>query len=107
MTVLNASPYSLSWGSTAYVKLSATNEIGTTTSDFGGTAVIAKVPDPPTYLASVASATTIDLSWNAPDEDGGFAISDYTLFYTVDGGSEQSISAIRDTSYTITGLSSG
>lgn len=45
------------------------------------------VPDAPTSLsASVVSSSQIDLSWNAPSDDGGSSIISYYLEYDSGGG---------------------
>ena len=49
------------------------------------------VPGPPTGLSATASGQTqINLSWNAPDSDGGSAIIGYKIEVSQDGGSNWS-----------------
>ncbi len=48
------------------------------------------VPGPPASLEAVAVGDdTVTLTWNAPAEDGGSAITGYRIDYTKDGGGQQ------------------
>ena len=50
--------------------------------------VVAEVPGAPTSLSAAPNGTTgIDLSWTAPADDGGSAITGYKIEVSTDGGS--------------------
>jgi len=73
------------------------------------TAVYKTVPQPPTGLiASAVSSSQINLSWTAPSDDGGSAISGYMIERSTDGGSTwstvQSNTGSTATTYSDTGL---
>ena len=84
MTGVNSGP-DLVNGTTYFFQIAAVNSIGTgnysTTIDATTT-----VPDAPTNLrATVVSEMEINLSWDAPSEDGGSAITGYDLEFSADG----------------------
>ena len=63
------------------------------------------VPDAPTNLVADGGNEQVTLSWDAPEDDGGFAITDYQ--YRINGrGSWISIDSTR-TAHTVTGLTNG
>ena len=63
------------------------------------------VPDAPTNLLADGGNEQVALSWEAPENDGGFAITDYE--YRINGrGSWISIGSIH-TTHTVTGLTNG
>ena len=63
------------------------------------------VPSAPRNLEAVGGDEQVTLSWDAPEDDGGAAISDYE--YRIDGrGSWISIDSTR-TTHTVTGLFNG
>ncbi len=68
-------------------------------------------PGAPTGLAAIAtSPTKIDLSWNAPSNNGGYPITGYKIEYKKDAGSYLSLvsnTANATTSYSHTGLTTG
>ena len=72
-------------GTTYFFQIAAVNSIGT--GNYSSTIdATTTVPDAPTNLTATAmSATQIDLSWDAPSQDGGDAITGYVLQYSVDG----------------------
>jgi titin len=64
-------------------------------------------PSAPTGLAATAGERRVSLSWSVPSSNGGVAISDYQIEYSVDSGSTWTAvtrSASTATSFTVTGL---
>ena len=106
----------LSAGDTRHYRVSAINSVGTgdasstanaTTDDAATT-----VPGAPTGLSATASGTsTIDLSWTAPSDNGGAAITGYRIEVSPNGSSGWSNRVANtgstSTSYAHTGLSAG
>ena len=83
---------------------------------FGGDQYSADGPPPPTapqsptdLSATVISSSQIDLSWTAPSDDGGSAITGYQIEKSTDGGTSWSILVANtnsaSTTYSDTGLS--
>ena len=68
--------------------------------------VSATVPGAPTSLSANPSGTQVVLSWTAPSNNGGVAISDYVVEFQEGSGSWQTFSdgVSSSTSATITGL---
>ena len=68
--------------------------------------VSATVPGAPTSLSATPSGTQVVLSWTAPTNNGGVAISDYVVEFQEGSGSWQTFSdgVSSSTSATITGL---
>ena len=85
-TSLSYSHTGLSPGTTRHYRVAATNEIGTSPySDLQSTTTY-NIPDAPTNLvATPASGSQIDLSWEAPTNTGGAAITGYQLQFSTDG----------------------
>ena len=73
---------------TVHYRVSAINEVGA--SDYSNEAdatTDATVPDPPTGLeAASAGISQIDLTWSAPEYDGGAAVSGYRIEVSEDEG---------------------
>ena len=83
----------LSAGTTRYYRVSAINSVGTgaasdTASATTDEAVLTK-PGAPTGLTATANgATRIDLSWTAPADNGGTAITGYQVEFSTNGSSD-------------------
>ena len=107
----------LSAGTTRYYRVSVINSVGTgaasnvdnaTTDDAATT-----VPGAPTSLTATASGTTtINLSWTAPADDGGSAITGYRIEVSPNGTSSwtnrvANTGTTTTTTYAHTGLSAG
>ena len=73
---------------TVHYRVSAINEVGA--GDYSNEASAttdATVPDPPTELEAVsAGISQIDLTWSAPEYDGGAAVSGYRIEVSEDEG---------------------
>ena len=84
VAAVRASPFSLDWGSSVFVRVSAINVYGLSdASSEGNGAVIVTKPDPPTGVSEVIAertGDTITLTWTAPVFTGGDAIIDYNIY---------------------------
>ncbi len=101
-------------GTTYHYRISAINSVGTgnPSNVENATTDAASVPDAPTGLTATASGETeINLSWTAPSDDGGTAITGYHIEMSADAGSNWSDLVANTessaTTYTHTGLSEG
>lgn len=97
---------------TAYVfRMTATNSIGTSANSSSSTAVTpAALPGAPTLGTLTPGAANVALTWTAPANTGGFAITDYTIEYSSNSGSTWTAfahTASTSTSITVTGLTNG
>src|SRR2546430_919503 len=102
----------LTTGTTYIYRVSAINAVGTSNSSNIASAVptqISSAPYPPTGLiANSASPTSISLSWTAPQNTGGFAITGYKIEYKVGSGSYSVLIPNTSlTTYLNTGLATG
>lgn len=101
--------------STSYMyRVSAINSVGTSSPSNTASATTfaaATIPQPPTNLtANAISSSEIDLSWTAPSDDGGAAITGYMIERSQDAGSTWSTissnTGSASTTYSDTGLTS-
>ena len=98
---------------TRHYRVSAINSVGTgnASSVANVTTDAASAPDPPTGLrARAAGRTRIDLSWSAPSDDGGAAVTGYRIEVSEDGSSWSRLEAdtgSADTTWSHTGLAPG
>ena len=103
----------LSAGTTRHYRVSAINSVGTgAASNVDNATTATTVPGAPTGLTATASGTsTIDLTWNAPSDDGGASISGYKIEVSSNGSSSWSDLVANTnnttTTYSHTGLSAG
>src|SRR2546426_932858 len=94
-------------------RVSAINSVGTSsTSSTAPATTLAVAPSTPTGLtATTVSASQISLSWSAPADNGGSAISGYKVERSTDGGTTWSTivpnSGSASTAYSDTGLAHG
>src|SRR5207247_1918784 len=90
-------------------RVSAINAVGTSASSNTASARTLVAPSPPIGLtATTASSSQIDLSWTAPADNGGSAITGYMIERSANGGSTWSTlvanTGITGTTYSDTGL---
>ena len=115
-TTASYSHTGLSAATTRHYRVSAINSAGTgaasSTANATTDAAAATVPGAPTSLSATASGTTtIDLSWNAPSDNGGSSITGYRIEVSPNGSSGWS-NRVADTgttatTYSHTGLDAG
>jgi len=83
VATLQASPFLILWGKGIYARVIATNYLGSSAaSEPGNGAVILTFPDEPINLSNnlaITWKTTIGLSWDEGDFNGGTPIIDYTV----------------------------
>jgi hypothetical protein len=83
VSVLRNTPFNITFGSSVWARVSATNIIGSTEfSPAGNGAILLTTPDSPVNLANVPSITTgsrIGLTWSDGAADGGAPILDYLI----------------------------
>ena len=99
-------------GATYRYRVSAHSSFGTSSASAIVRATTQEPPGAPTGLTATANGSMrIDLSWSAPANDGGTAVTGYRIEHTLDGGSNWS-DLVTDTdstgtSYSDTGLPAG
>lgn len=87
------------------VRVRAVNAIGAGTWSEPVVQLAAIIPYAPTNLNSIAGDTELSLSWDAPTNNGGSAITEYIIRYTPDGQSPLTVETnSTSTSFTLTGL---
>ena len=93
---------------TRHYRVAALNSAGASTpSNVDGATTDATVPDAPTGLEAVAEGTAqIDLTWSAPEYDGGDEVSGYRVDESRDGGGtwKELVANVALTTYSHTGL---
>ena len=98
---------------TAYTFIStATNTAGSSASASTSSAAVtpAGVPSAPSGVSGTGTGGTINIAWTVPSSDGGSAITDYIVEYSVDGSGTWATfadGASTATSATVTGLIAG
>ncbi len=105
----------LSAGVTRYYRVRAINAVGTgnpsTIASATTSTPTSTVPNAPTQLTATASGrTTINLSWTAPADNGGAAITGYRVEVSPTGTGDtwdDLVANIAATTYSHTGLSAG
>ncbi|MFL5936043.1 MAG: fibronectin type III domain-containing protein [Gaiellaceae bacterium] len=94
-------------GTTYYYKLTAGNAAGDSSLSNEVSAIPATTPAAPTWKPATAASNKVDLSWNAP-ADNGAAITGYKLYRATTGGGETLLTTLgTGTTYSDTGLTNG
>src|SRR2546426_734387 len=94
-------------------RVSAINSVGTSsTSSMASATTLAAAPSSPTGVtATTVSSSQVNLSWTAPSDNGGSAITGYMIERSADGGSTWSKlvanTGITGTTYSDIGLAHG
>ena len=85
-TTYSAVHSGLNAGATYHYRVSATNSVGTGDPSASASASAVDIPNAPKDLTATADGeTTINLSWKAPDDNGGAAIASYKIESSPDG----------------------
>jgi hypothetical protein len=83
VATLRVSPFLIPWGQGVYARIIATNYLGSSAaSEAGNGAVLLTFPDEPINLSnnlSITWGTTIGLTWDEGDKNGGTPVIDYTV----------------------------
>lgn len=100
---------SLTPGTSYKFTMYALNVIGTSPAATQTTATIATTPGTPTGLSATPGHGQVDLSWAAPSDNGGAAVTSYTVQYRTPSGSGSftPLSPVSGTSTTVSGLTNG
>ncbi len=92
------------------VSVTATNQNGQNATLANSYTYFANAPDAPTSLTTTPANNAVTLTWAAPGNNGGSAITDYLVEYSSNGGSTWNTfihPASTATTQTVTGLSAG
>ena len=80
---MRASPFLLSWGSSVYARITASNYLDTSSvSLIGNGAIILTYPDEPVNLelnVEIMWGTVVGLMWDEGEQNGGTPVLDYTI----------------------------
>lgn len=92
-----------------YFRVSAVNAIGTGTASSSATATPTPpgAPSAPQSPAATRGNTQVALSWSAPSNDGGSAITGYIVYQSTDDATFTEAATPSGTSQTITSLTNG
>jgi len=94
---------------TAYTfVVSATNAVGSTAAAASAAVTPYTVPGVPTGLAVTRGISSLNVSWTAPESNGGSPITGYIITYTIEGGVAKVVNAAATaTSATVKKLLNG
>jgi hypothetical protein len=109
-TATSATITSLINGASYDFRVSAINSVGTSSPSNTATAIPATVPGVPTSLSGVIGDSQVALTWVAPADIGGSAITDYLVEYKLSATSTWSTfsdGTSTSTSATVTSLTNG
>ncbi len=109
-TSASATVTGLTNGQAYLFRVYAVNSVGSSSSSNILSASLPSVPSAPLSLSSVVGNTQISLSWSAPSNDGNSPITDYTIQYSSDSGSNWitfNDGTSTSASATVTGLTNG
>lgn len=102
---LTADVTGLTNGTSYIFRVNATNAVGTSSASFASVAVVPyTVPNAPTAVSAVPSNASCALTWSAPSDNGGSAITGYKITASP---AITPISIGVMTSYNVTGLTNG
>ena len=96
-------------GTTYQFRVKAVSSGGTSEASSTATAIVG-VPSAPTSLSATPLGLSVRLSWTAPTQNGGSAVTDYVAQFSADSGATWSTfsdSISTSTTTTVTGLTNG
>ena len=108
-TSTTATVTGLTNGTTYQFRVKAVSSGGTSEASSTASAIVG-VPSAPTSLSATPLGLSIRLSWTAPTQNGGSAITDYVAQFSADSGATWSTfsdSISTSTTTTVTGLTNG
>jgi surface protein len=95
-------------GRNYYFEVAAINALGTGSPSIQTSAVPATIPGPPQSLVVTPGDKLVVLSWTAPVDNGGSAITAYKIYMGTAQGTETLLTTLGDVlTYTATGLTAG
>ncbi len=98
--VLTYADLSLANGTTYYYKVAAVNSSGPGNQSSEVSSLVGAVASAPNNLSatlrSALSILTVDLSWGAPSDNGGFAVTGYKIYRGSISGSEALLATVGD-----------
>jgi subtilisin-like proprotein convertase family protein len=94
-------------GTKYFFEVTAVNGVGEGPVSNEASAVPASVPGAPTGLGATRGDGQVMLTWTAPVNDGGAAITSYNVYKGTSSGGESLLTSASGTSYTATGLTNG
>ena len=108
-TSTDATVTGLTNGTTYQFRVKAVSSGGTSEPSATATAIVG-VPSAPTSLSATPLGLSVRLTWTAPTQNGGSAITDYVAQFSADSGATWSTfsdSISTSTTTTVTGLTNG
>ncbi|MEI7883106.1 MAG: fibronectin type III domain-containing protein, partial [Actinomycetota bacterium] len=108
-TSTSATVTGLANGTMYQFRVKAVSSGGTSEASSTATAIVG-VPSAPTSLSATPLGLSVRLSWTAPTQNGGSAITDYVAQFSADSGATWSTfsdSVSTSTTTTVTGLTNG
>ncbi|MGD8373426.1 MAG: fibronectin type III domain-containing protein [Candidatus Woesebacteria bacterium] len=88
-------------------RVAAINSMGASSYATLSSILVATTPSAPQSL-TIISGSDVDLSWSAPADNGGSAVTGYDFYYRIHGASSWTeVADLTSASYTLSGLTSG
>lgn len=98
-SVLSYDDQAVSNGVTYYYRVTASNSMGEGAFSVLASAKPATLPGSPSLLSAIGGVGTVDLTWSAPADDGGDAITSYAIYRGTTPSSLAQLGTTTSTSY--------